>query len=69
MRHMCACTVNSPHIPPEHVDRYAQVVKELKERDTHAKKQDREVGKTSLESGQSDDPVHKFQIWQNGSYV
>ena len=69
MRRTYGCAVNSPHIPPEHIERYAQVVKELKERDTHAKKQAREVTKTSLESGQSNDPVHKFQIWKNGSYV
>ena len=42
---------------PEHVERYSQIVKELKERDTHVKKQDKEVGKRSLESGQPDDPV------------
>ena len=42
---------------PDHVERYVQVVKDLKERDTHAKNQDREVVKRSFESGKSDDPV------------
>ena len=41
---------------PEHVERYSQIVKELKERDTHVKKQDKEVVKRSLGSGQPDDP-------------
>ena len=49
-----------PH--PEYVENYAQVVKELKEGDTHAMKQGREVTKGSLESGQSDDPVHKYKF-------
>ena len=44
-----------PH--SEHIDRHAQVVKELKERDEHEKIQAREVAKRLLESGQSDDPV------------
>ena len=39
---------------PEHIDRHAQVVKELKERDENDKIQDREVVKRSLESGQPD---------------
>ena len=47
---------------PEYVECYAQVVKELKERDSHDKIQDREVTKRSLKSEKSDDPedVDKF---------
>jgi hypothetical protein len=30
---------------PEHIERSSQVVKEIKERDTHAKQEDREVTK------------------------
>ena len=36
---------------PEHIERHAQVVKELKERDEHDKIQTREVVKRSLKSG------------------
>ena len=39
-----------------------EVVKDLKERDTHVKKQDREVTKRSLESEQSDDPAYKYKF-------
>jgi hypothetical protein len=42
---------------PEHLERSSQVVKELKERDTHAKKEDREVVKRALESGQLGDSI------------
>jgi hypothetical protein len=39
------------------LERSSQVVKELKERDTHVKKEGREVVKRSLESGQLDDSI------------
>ena len=42
---------------PEHIERHAQVVKEMKERDDHDKIQTREVVKRSLESGQDDDDI------------
>ena len=42
---------------PEHIERHAQVVKKLKERDEHDKIQDREVVKRLLESGQSEDDI------------
>ena len=42
---------------PDHVECCVQVVKDLKERDTHDKNEDREVVKRSLEIGKSDDPV------------
>ena len=46
----------------EHIERHAQVVKEVKERDEHEKIQAREMSQRSLESGQSDDviDVEKF---------
>jgi hypothetical protein len=42
---------------PEHLERSSQVVKELKERDTHAKQEGRELAKRSLESGQLGDSI------------
>jgi hypothetical protein len=42
---------------PEHLENSSQVVKELKERDTHVKQEGREVVKRSLESGQLGDVV------------
>jgi hypothetical protein len=42
---------------PEHLERSLQVVKELKERDAHAKQEGREVVKRSLESGQLGDSI------------
>ena len=42
---------------PEDVEHYPQIVKEVKERDSHVKKKGKEVTKRSLESGQPDDPV------------
>ncbi len=42
---------------PEHVERHAQIVKELKERGEHDKIQDRESVKRSLQSGELNDPV------------
>ena len=42
---------------PEHVERHAQIVKELKERGEHDKIQGRESAKRSLQSGEPNDPV------------
>ena len=42
---------------PEHVERHAQIVKELKERGEHDKMQGRETVKRSLQSGEPNDPV------------
>jgi hypothetical protein len=42
---------------PEHIQRHAQIVKELKQRDEHDKIQDRETVKRSLQSGEPNDPV------------
>ena len=41
----------------EHIERHAQVVKEVKERDEHEKIQPREMVQRSLESGQADDAI------------
>ena len=41
----------------EHVERLAQIVKELKERDEHDKIQDRVEVQRSLQSGERNDPV------------
>ena len=42
---------------PEHLERSSQVVKDVKERDTHVKQEGREVTKRSLESGQLGDSI------------
>ena len=42
---------------PEHVERHAQIVKELKERGVNDKIQGREAVKRSFESGEPNDPV------------
>jgi hypothetical protein len=42
---------------PEHLERSSQVVQEFKERDAHVKQEDREVAKSSLESGQLGDSI------------
>ncbi len=42
---------------PEHLERSSQVVKELKERDTHVDQEGRELAKRSLESGQLGDSI------------
>ncbi len=41
----------------EHIERHAQVVKEVKRRDEHEKIQAREMDQRSLESGQVDDAI------------
>jgi hypothetical protein len=42
---------------PEHCDRFSEVVRELRERDTQTKQAAREVTKRSLESGAPDDAI------------
>ena len=42
---------------PEHIQRHAQIVKELKQRDEHDKIQGRETVKRSLQSGEPNDEV------------
>ena len=42
---------------PDHVERHAQIVKEMKERGEHDKIQGREWVKRSLQSGEPNDPV------------
>ena len=42
---------------PEHSDRSSEIVRELKERDTRAAQEAREVTKRSLESGTPGDPI------------
>ena len=42
---------------PEHIQRHAQIVKELKQRDEHDKIQGRETAKRSLQSGEPNDEV------------
>ena len=42
---------------PEHIQRHAQIVKELKQRDEHDKIQGRETAKRSLQSGEPNDTV------------
>ena len=41
----------------EHIERHAEVVKEMKRRDEHEKIQAREMAQRSLESGQADDAI------------
>jgi len=57
--HTCGCAVNAPHCKsyPEHVERSSEVVQEVKERDTHAKQEVRQVAKRCLESGQLGDVI------------
>ena len=43
---------------PEHCDRFSEVVRELRERDTQTKQAAREVTKRSLESGAPDDAIN-----------
>jgi hypothetical protein len=42
---------------PEHCDRFSEVVRELKDRDTQTEQVAREVTKRSLESGAPDDDI------------
>ena len=54
---------------PKHVDRHAQIVKELKERDDHDKIQDRETVKRSLQSGEPNVSVDVERFYKKSRLV
>ena len=53
---------------PEHIQRHAQIVKELKQRDEHDKIQDRETVKRSLQSGEPNNVVD-VELFSNSEFT